>query len=256
MTTVLADCLRASQPAFGISLTVADPFIAELLGAQPFDFLLIDTEHAPISASQLQTMLISLRYSRGSVVVRVSRNDEVEIMQALDLGADGVVVPHVETAQDCARAVQAALYPPAGTRGIGPRRVGRLAERTPYLQRANGETVVVIMIESPAGVENIDAIARVPGVGGVLIGMADLAASYGHVGEPSHPEVLKAVDRIGAGCRAAGLPFGRHAGSAGEARQLLQTGARIVTLGSDVIFLQEAAARVLKAMRPLRDLAQ
>jgi 2-keto-3-deoxy-L-rhamnonate aldolase RhmA len=253
MTTALVERLRAGRPAFGISLTVADPFVAELLGAQPFDFLLIDTEHAPISVSELQTMLISLRPARGSAVVRVSRNDDVQIMQALDLGAEGIVVPSVETPDDCARVVEAAFYPPGGTRGIGPRRAGRLAERSPYLERANSEIAVVIMIESQAGVENIDAIASVPGVSGVLIGMADLAASYGHIGELGHPEVRKAVDRIGAGCRAANLPFGRHAGSAGQARQLLESGARIVTLGSDAIFLEEAAARALNAVEPLRD---
>ena len=139
-----------------------------------------------------------------------------------------------------------------GTRGVGPRRAGRLAERAPYLQRANGEVVVIVMIESSAGVENVEAIARVSGTGGVLIGMADLVASYGHIGEPSHPEVLKAVERIAATCRAANVPFGRHAGSPGQARQLLESGARIATLGSDVMFLEEAAARVVNGMQPLR----
>jgi 2-keto-3-deoxy-L-rhamnonate aldolase RhmA len=246
MTTLLGERLRAGQPAFGLSLTLAEPFVAGLLGAQPFDFLLVDTEHAPISNSQLQAMLISLRRSHGSTVVRVASNDEVQIMQALDLGADGVVVPNIETAADCASAVRSAFYPPVGARGVGPRRAGRLAERAPYLQRANDEVVVIIMIESPAGAENIDAIARVPGVGGVLIGMADLAAACGHIGEPGHPEVLAAVDRIGAGCRAVNLPFGRHAGTPGQARQLLESGARIVTVGSDVMLLEEAATRYLR----------
>jgi 2-keto-3-deoxy-L-rhamnonate aldolase RhmA len=239
--------------AFGVTLTIPDPFIAEIFAAQPFDFLMVDTEHSPMSLYQLQNQLIALRTAQAAVLVRVPHHDSVSIMQALDLGADGVVVPQVDTAEAGQRAVRAALYPPAGDRGIGPRRAARLGSgRTAYLREANSRTFVAVMVESAAAVANLDAILQVEGLGGVIIGAADLSASLGHLDEPQHRDVRQAISQIMDRCAAAGVPFGMYAASPDEAGRLLQREARLITVGSDLLFLEQGLGRVLQDMTAVR----
>jgi 2-keto-3-deoxy-L-rhamnonate aldolase RhmA len=249
----LADRLAGGGAAFGVTLTIADPFIAEVIAAQAFDFLMIDMEHSPISAFQLQTQLIALRTARATVLVRIPHQEETAIMQALDLGAQGVVVPHVETGGECAAVVRAALYPPRGNRGVGPRRAARLTGRDSYFSHANDETFLGAMIESGLAVDNIDDILAVPGLSGVIIGAADLAASLGHLNDTQHDDVAKAVDQITQRCAAAGVPFGMYAATADAAVQLMSRGARIITIGSDLLFLEQGMSSAVGQMLPVRD---
>src|ERR1700752_230030 len=114
--------MLAGGLALGVSITIADPFVAEVIGDAGFDFVLIDTEHSPITVDQLQMQLIALRASASTVLVRPAANDATLIKQILDRGAEGVVVPEVDHASSCAAAVAAARYPPLGRRGFGPRR--------------------------------------------------------------------------------------------------------------------------------------
>jgi 4-hydroxy-2-oxoheptanedioate aldolase len=246
--TALADRFRTGSAAFGISLTIPDPFVAEVFAAQALDFFMIDTEHSPISMFQLQTQLIGLRTASANVLVRIPENNPAAIMQVLDLGAEGVVVPHIESLDECTAAVTAALYPPIGSRGIGPRRAGRLQDRAAYLQTANARTAVLIMLESGLGIENIDGILGVDGLTGVIVGEADLAASLNHLGDPEHPDVVAAIDTIVDRCIAHDVPFGMYAPSSSKADELLSRGARIVTVGSDLLFLEQGLGRVLTGM--------
>jgi 2-keto-3-deoxy-L-rhamnonate aldolase RhmA len=244
----LVQALARGKVAFGVTLTIADPFVAEVMAAQAFDFLMIDTEHSPMSAYQLQTQLIALRTSRAAILVRVPEHDENALMQALDLGAEGVVVPHVETGAECAAAVRAALYPPRGARGVGPRRAARLTDRETYFRRANDETFIGVMIESGPAVDNIDDILAVPGLGGVIIGTEDLAASLGHLNDVRHHDVGKAIEQISQRCAAAGVPFGRYAPSADAADRLISSGARLITVGSDLLFLEQGMSDAGESM--------
>lgn len=173
-------------------------------------------------------------------------------MQALDLGAEGIVIPHVETGGDCAGAVRAALYPPRGTRGVGPRRAARLTDRETYFRRANDDTFVGVMIESESAVDNIDDILAVPGLGGVIIGTEDLAASLGHLNDVRHDDVAKAVEQITQRCAAAGVPFGRYAATADAAGQLVSSGARLITVGSDLLFLEQGMRSAADRILPVR----
>jgi 2-keto-3-deoxy-L-rhamnonate aldolase RhmA len=248
----LAERLRDGSATFGVSLTIPDPFVAEMYAAQPLDFLMIDTEHSPISLFQLQTQLIALRTATATLLVRIPKNDPTTIMQVLDLGADGVVVPHIETEDECALAVDAALYPPTGSRGVGPRRAARLQDRATYFRRANARTAILIMIESRLGIENLDAILAVDALTGVVIGEADLAASLGRLGDAEHPDVVAAIDTIVDRCIAHDVPFGMYAPTPERADDLLDRGARIVTVGSDLLFMEQGLGRVLHAMAPAR----
>src|ERR1700750_2682265 len=143
--------MRAGGLALGVSITIADPFVAEVIGGAGFDFVLIDTEHAPITVDQLQMLLIALRTSASTVFVRPAGNDATLIKQILDLGAEGVVVPEVNDAASCAAAVAATRYPTLGRRGFGPRRAARLEGGRPaYIARADDEVAAGVMIASAA----------------------------------------------------------------------------------------------------------
>jgi 2-keto-3-deoxy-L-rhamnonate aldolase RhmA len=248
----LLQALGRGEAAFGVTLTIADPFVAEVMAAQAFDFLMIDTEHSPMSSYQLQNQLIALRTSQAAILVRVPEHDENAVMQALDLGAGGVVIPHVETGGECAAAVRAALYPPRGTRGVGPRRAARLTNRERYFRRANDDTFIGVMLESGPAVENIDDILAVPGLGGVIIGTEDLAASLGHLNDVRHDDVAKAIEQITQRCAAAGVPFGRYAPSADAADRLIASGARLITVGSDLLFLEQGMRSAADRVLPVR----
>ena len=118
-----------NRVSIGITVTIPDPFLAEVIAARDLDFVMIDNEHSAMSSYQLQNYLIGLRTSKAVTLVRVPHNDPVPIMQALDLGADGVVVPHIESREEIAKAVDACYYPSIGNRGVGPRRASRILKR-------------------------------------------------------------------------------------------------------------------------------
>jgi 2-keto-3-deoxy-L-rhamnonate aldolase RhmA len=230
--------------ALGLSMTITDPFVAEVVGAAGFDFVLIDTEHGPIAIDQLQSMLIALRGSVSTVLVRPPANDHVSIKRILDLGAEGIVVPEVSSRAECAAAVRAAKYPPEGIRGFGPRRASRLeGGRQAYLARANDEVAVFVMIEHQDALDNLDQILTTPGLDGIVVGPADLAVSMGHILEPGHADVEKAIEQVLEACERHGCPFGIYAAAEASARKWVGRGAKLVTVGSDIQFVDQGLAR-------------
>jgi len=245
--------LIARDPALGIALTIADPFVAEVIGNANFDFVMIDTEHAPLTISELQTTLMALRTSDSTTIVRTAANDPTIIKQVLDLGAEGIVVPDVIDRQSCLRAVQAARYAPLGTRAFGPRRAARLEGGRPkYLADANDQILVIAMIEHVDALENLDEILTTPGLDGIMVGPADLAVSLGHLDSLNHPEVGAAIDRVYAACERNKFPFGIFAAAEESARRWVDRGAVFVNIGADVQFLDQGITRC-KALR--KDLA-
>ena len=240
--------------ALGVSLTIADPFVAEVIGGAGFDFVLIDAEHSPITIDQLQAMLIALRGSKSTALVRPTANDPAQIKQILDLGAEGIVVPEVEDAACCAAAVAAARYPPLGRRGFGPRRAARLdGGRSAYLARADEEIAVLVMIESAAAVANVDAILKTPGLDGVMVGPADLAVTMGHLRDLGDPEVRTAITAVREACRRQSVPFGIFAGTEQAAREWSAAGARFMTIGADTQFLDQGIARSRTLAQSLKE---
>jgi 2-keto-3-deoxy-L-rhamnonate aldolase RhmA len=244
--------MAAGRPALGVSLTIADPFVAEIVGASDLDFVLIDTEHAPVSLEMMQNMLIALRTSASTTFVRPVANDPALIKQILDLGAEGVIVPEVHDAESCALAVAATRYPPTGVRGFGPRRAARLEGGRPtYLERADAEIAAFVMIEHPDAVANIDAILKTPGLDGIMVGSADLASAMGHLHEPDHSDVATAIDDVFDACVRHDFPFGIFAAAEPAARKWIARGALFATIGSDVQFLDQGLARIRALAREL-----
>lgn len=236
--------LAAQQPQIGLWLGLADSLSTELCAGAGFDWLLIDGEHAPNDLRSILGQLQTIAAYPSQAVVRVplghGEAGTALIKQYLDLGAQTVLVPMVDTAAQAAALVQAMRYPPQGIRGMAGVRASRWGTYTDYSQQANGQVCLLVQAESRTALQNLDAIAATEGVDGVFIGPADLSASMGHVGNPGHPEVATAIDdaivRIVKAGKAAGILTTDEA----LARHYLSLGATFVAVGLDTNLLVRA----------------
>src|SRR5215467_8176080 len=200
--------LKRGDKLLGTMVTLPSPPAAEVLATIGFDWLFIDAEHGPLGTNELLGILMAVN-RRAACVVRVPSCDAVQIAKVLDLGADGIIVPQVNTPQQAADAVRFARYPPEGTRGVGLARAhGYGSKFEEYVESANREIAVIVQAEHATAVENIDAIARVPGVDAILLGPYDLSASLGKMGQVDDPKVVAAIARVTDACRAVGMPLG------------------------------------------------
>lgn len=235
--------LRAGDAVIGSVLSLPDPLVAEVMGQANFDFLLIDMEHCPLSVDQLQLLLIGARPTESTIVVRAPWNDPVAVKQILDVGAEGIIIPWVNSRAECEAAVASAKYPPQGTRGFGPRRAARHAGGLRnYAARANDEILVLAQIERIEAVEALDEILTTPGLDGIMVGPADLAISMGHLHDLEHPAVEATIQRILDGCLAHGVPFGMFTGTYEKAQKWIGRGGKIATIGGDLFFIDAGIA--------------
>lgn len=236
--------IQSGRLAIGSAVTIPDPFVAEVMGSAGMDFLIVETEHSPMDFTLLQTILIALRPSESTIVVRVPGQGDTEIKRALDIGAEGIIVPGVSSRQECEAVVASSRYGPEGSRGFGPRRAGRLyGERADYIRRANDEILVLPMIETAEALENLDAILSTPGLDGIMVGPADLAVSLGFRNDLGNAAVESAIERILDGCVRHEVPFGMFTSTTAVAQKWVERGARIVTIGSDLSYVDAGISR-------------
>lgn len=240
--------LVEGKPQIGLWVGLADAYAAELLAGTGFDWLLIDGEHAPNDVRSVLAQLQAVAPYPSHPIVRPHIGDTALIKQLLDVGAQTLLVPMVETAEQAAQMVAATRYPPHGVRGVGSAlaRSSRWNQIPDYLHRSDDEMCVLVQIESTTGLSNLDAIAQVPGVDGVFFGPADLSASLGYLGQPGHPDVQRAIAQGMEQVKAAGKAPGILTADAKLARQYLEAGALFVAVGVDTTLLS-AAARQLAA---------
>lgn len=243
--------LRQGKMCLGTCITFTDPTVTEAL-CNVLDFVWIDREHNPHSLETVQGHLLATRASETVGLVRVAWNDPVLIKPVLDIGAAGVIVPFVRTAEEAQRAVAACRYPPEGIRGYGPRRptnYGR-AGGPDYCKAADDAIAVHVQIEHIDAVRNLDEILAVPGVCAAIIGPNDLAASMGFTGQPRHPEVLKVIDTVIAKAAKAKMPVGL--GSSDDPEQLLDwadRGLRWLSMGGDFSLMLRAASQTVARVK-------
>lgn len=227
--------LIAGKRLIGCWSSLASPITAEILGLAGFDWLLLDGEHSPNDVLSFVPQLMALKDSASAPVVRPQWNDTVEIKRLLDAGFYNFLVPFVQSAEEAERAVAATRYPPQGVRGVSvAQRSNRYNTVPDYMTLINDNITVMVQIENQVGVEAIDAICRVPGVDGIFIGPSDLAATYGHLGNPAHPDVQAAMQTVFASAKAHGKPIGILAPAEADARRYLEQGASFVAVGSDL----------------------
>ena len=237
---------------FGTWIQAGNAATAEILANAGYEWIVADCEHSDIDV-ELFANLARGMHGRGAVpLVRVRENDTLAIRQMLDMGAQGIVVPLVNNAQDAQKAVSAAKYPPLGVRGFCLSRMNNYgADFEEYVQHANDDIAVVVMIESQEAVQNINEILAVAGVDGTLIGPYDLSGSYGIPGQTDHPTVQDACQKVLQASQDAGKAAGLHAVSAYRAaiEDGIANGYTFVAVGMDTVFLSRSAREALDIAR-------
>ena len=244
LTNTFKQALRDRKPQIGLWAGLASAYTSEIVAGAGFDWLLIDGEHAPNTLQTTLSQLQSVAAYPVAPVVRPAWNDPVQIKQILDTGAQTLLVPMIQSAEEAAAAVAAVRYPPAGIRGVGSAlaRSSRWNRIPNYLERANDQMCVLVQIETPAGIDALDDILAVDGVDGVFFGPSDLSASMGLLGKPGDPSVRAAICRGIATARDAGKAAGVLAADPAIATEYLAAGATFVAVGSDTGLLSRAAA--------------
>lgn len=243
--------IASGRRAYGVWLGLASPAVAELLAHAGYDFAIIDNEHGGGSIGDATDLLRCCDAAGCPAVVRVPWNDQVYLKRILDAGAQSIMVPMVETAEEAAAMVAACRYPPAGRRGYAApaMRCSHYGFIPDYLSRANDELFLIAQIESAAAAARAESIAAVDGVDMVLIGVNDLAGSIGLLEKLDRPEVLALVKQAEAGIRRAGKPLGTVPSAGAGTAELFRRGYQLVAGAGDAPLLREAAKADLDRVR-------
>jgi 4-hydroxy-2-oxoheptanedioate aldolase len=243
--------LAQERRQIGLWAALADPYVTELLAGTGFDWLLIDGEHAPNDLRSTLAQLQAVAPYATHPIVRPVRNDSAIIKQLLDIGAQTLLIPMIENADDARSAVAATRYPPLGIRGVGSAlaRASRWNGVSDYLQTAADELCVLVQVETAHALAQLDAIAAVEGVDGVFFGPADLSASMGLLGQPGAPAVREAICKGIRTVRARGLGAGVLAADPAIATEYIDAGATFVAVGSDAALLARGASDLAARFR-------
>lgn len=239
--------LKEKRTQIGFWQALANPYTVEISADAGYDWLLLDAEHAPNDIPLLVAQLQAMKGSQSHAIIRPPIGETWIIKQLLDIGAQTLLIPMVESGAQAAELVKATRYPPHGVRGVGAAlaRASRFNRIPDYLQTANDEICLLLQIESRAGLAALDEIAGTEGVDGVFIGPADLAADMGFLGRPGalevQVEVEKALARIQSHGKAAGILIGDLA----LARRYVELGATFVAIGNDVTLFANATSKLL-----------
>lgn len=250
-TNKLKAALQAGRMQSGLWMSLASASVAELAGRVGFDWCLVDAEHGPNTLTTIQAQLQALAGTGAQAVVRVPYCEDWILKQVLDLGAQTLVVPMVDSADQARRIAAAVRYPGEGVRGMGAvlARASGYGEIVDYVTSANDQICLLVQIETSAAVDAAEEIAAVDGVDGLFVGPWDLSADMGHVGTPDHPEVQAAITRTCAAARAAGKVAGTISMVPGEFNGLAAQGVTFLGIGADTVALRSALVD-LWAKRP------
>jgi 2-dehydro-3-deoxyglucarate aldolase/4-hydroxy-2-oxoheptanedioate aldolase len=246
--------LDAGQLCLGAGISFSDPAVVESL-CESVDFVWIDLEHNPISVEALSAHLIAARAGGTAALVRVPSSDVAWIKRVLDIGAEGIIVPQVRSAEEVRGVAAACRYPPLGNRGYGPRRPSHYGRDggADYIRHANEHLFVAVQIETVDALNELDAIVHVPGLDSVVIGPQDLSGSMGILGQLSNPQLMEAVAKIVRTAREAGLYVGIGMGPSDEyAQYAAKLGVQWIQCGGDfsymISFVDQLFARIRKGL--------
>lgn len=236
------DNLKNKQVQYGLWMSSTSSYMAEIGATADYDWCLIDGEHAP---NTLQTMLAQLQAVapyRMHPVIRVAEGTKVNIKQVLEIGAQSILVPMVDTAEQAKYIVKATQYPPVGVRGVGAfvARSSRWARVTDYMENTNNHICLLIQVETKQGIDELDEILKVDGIDGVFIGAADLSASLGHPNHSAHPDVQKAMKTAIEKIVASGKAAGFLAPNPDVAKKVIEWGVTFIAIGIDTMLYTQA----------------
>jgi 2-keto-3-deoxy-L-rhamnonate aldolase RhmA len=257
MTNRMKEMLLAGRTVLGAQLRFGSPAIAELFGHAGFDYIVLDSEHAPQTPTGIQAQIQALAATPATPIVRLPKNDPDLVRPFLDMGAAGTLVPFICSAEDARLGARALRYPPEGTRGYGPSRASRYGFDTGYFGSANSQMVFLPIIEDERAVRNIDEILAVPGVDSFIIGPVDLSISLGVPMQYDAPRFRDAVRTIVKAGRAVRKPLGTsvYGGDMFQAdtyRRLADEGFTLLLVGGDEWMLQASCKRLLESAASAR----
>ena len=242
--------LAARSVPLGTWLMSGSHAAAEALGCLGFDFLVVDMEHVPIDIPHAVTLLQAIAGTPAQAVVRLSWNDPVLVKRALDIGAQTLMFPFVQSVEEAQRAVAATRYPPAGTRGFAAvHRGSRYGTVADYAQRANDEACVIVQLETREAIAQLEAIAAVPGVDAIFLGPGDLAATSGYIGQVGHADVQAQLRACAEACKRVGKPIGTVGPTPEMVQQFIAYGYTFVAVASDMGMMIRQANDFLGRLR-------
>ncbi len=250
----LAGRLRAGETIFSAWCTLASPLAAETIAREGFAAVVLDVQHGLWDTASLIAGIGAVHHGGATPIVRVPLEDSAFVSRALDCGAEAIIAPMINSAADAKKFAAVAKFPPLGERSWGPQRAMALQGRSntvDYLREANAGTLTLAMIETPAALANVDAIAATPGIDALFIGPYDLstALSGGTAQDVQAPQVERAIDQIcAAAVKAKKIP-GIYCRDAERALAMSRRGFKFITIGSDLGIVREGAAAVLKALK-------
>ncbi|MGX5665956.1 4-hydroxy-2-oxoheptanedioate aldolase [Rhizobium daejeonense] len=239
--------LKEKRTQIGFWQALANPYTVEISAGVGYDWLLIDGEHAPNDIPMMVSQLMAMKGSKSHAVIRPPIGETWIIKQLLDIGAQSLLVPMVQSREQAEAMVRAVRYPPHGERGVGAAiaRASDFNRIEDYVQTANDEICLLLQVETRAGLAALDEIAATEGVDGVFIGPADLAADMGYLGNPGAPEVQEEIEKAIAKIQSLGKAAGILIGDLALSKRYVELGATFVAIGNDVTLFAEAAAKLL-----------
>ncbi len=241
----------------GTWIVSASPIVAEAVGHAGFDWGVLDMEHTPLDLMTLVHLLQAVGNTKMVPVVRVPWNDAVTVKRVLDAGAQTLLFPFIQNAEEAQRAVAATRYPPEGVRGMaGMGRASRFGTVPDFFRTANRTVGVVVQLETPQAIAQLEAIAAVPGVDALFVGPGDLSGSMGHVGNITHPEVMALMADAAQRARAVGKSIGTVGGTPEVVARYRAAGYDYVAIASDLGLLMRGAQAAAAALRQADAAAQ
>ncbi|MEI9927321.1 MAG: aldolase/citrate lyase family protein [Sphingomonas sp.] len=249
--------LLAGEQQIGLWCTLSTAFAAEVVADAGFDWLLLDTEHSPGDVLTVLGQLQALSGHSVPAMVRPASNDPVLIKRYLDIGAQSLLIPYVQSAREAEAAVAAIRYPPDGIRGVSTlTRATRFGRTADYADRIEAELCLIVQIETRQALAALEEIAAVEGVDAIFVGPADLAASLGHIRQPDHPDVIAAVEDALRRIALCGKPSGILTADPAFALRCIELGTRFTAVGVDAGLLARAADDLAESFRtamPVRE---
>jgi 2-keto-3-deoxy-L-rhamnonate aldolase RhmA len=246
MESTLSRKLRARETVIGTWISSGSPTVVDVLRNLRFDWFVLDMEHSPITVETVAAMIQVLNGSRVTPLVRVGEIDQALFKSVLDAGAQGLVVPMVNSAEEAERAVSFCKYPPKGVRGVAAVKASDYGlSMANYIRTANDQITLVVQIETPEALQNTGEILAVDGIDVAFVGPSDMTMTLGLIDDRSNPRVLEAMSSVVKASEAAGKTAGTMATSQEEIRRDLEMGFRFVSVASDVRQLINGAKSML-----------
>ncbi|MEM1546179.1 MAG: aldolase/citrate lyase family protein [Candidatus Methanomethylicia archaeon] len=247
----LKNTIRSGKVTLGTWVTIGHPEISDILSTLPFDWLVFDMEHGPLDIGVVEILMMPLKGTNITPIVRIPWNDLVVIKRVLDIGAYGLVIPWVNSRSDVENALIACKYPPHGLRGVGPRRCIMYGayDIKKYYETFENELIIAIQAETRKALDNLEEIASVNGVDIVFIGPNDLSASLGIFREFNHPKFLEALSIVIKTCRKTDTTPGIMAYNLNQARKYIEMGFKFISIANDAVMMRNIFNEILTSLK-------